>query len=96
MPEWNQTPEGIPQSVDEVVEKIRLKLKGFKGGPVLILAAVLGVVIVLWTAWFTVQPEETGIVQRFGKVMRTAGPGLHFKLPFGVESVRLLPTARVL
>jgi membrane protease subunit HflK len=50
----------------------------------------------LWTCWFTVQPEETGVVQRFGKVMRTAGPGLHFKLPLGVETVRLVPTARVL
>ncbi|MCF8039221.1 MAG: hypothetical protein K9K79_07880, partial [Desulfohalobiaceae bacterium] len=46
-----------------------------------------------WTAWFTVQPEETGIVQRFGKVLRTAGPGLHFKLPFGIETARMVPTA---
>jgi membrane protease subunit HflK len=95
MPEWNQSPGGSPPSLDDVLEKIQLKLKGFKSGPVLILVAVV-VVIVLWTAWFTVQPEETGIVQRFGKVMRMAGPGLHFKLPFGVETVRLLPTARVL
>jgi membrane protease subunit HflK len=35
-------------------------------------------------------------VQRFGKVVRTASPGLHFKLPFGVETIRVLPTARVL
>jgi len=96
MPEWNQSPGGSPPSLDDVLEKIRLKLEGFKGRPVLILVAVAVVVTVLWTAWFTVQPEETGIVQRFGKVMRTAGPGLHFKLPFGVETVRLLPTARVL
>jgi modulator of FtsH protease HflK len=82
--------------LDDVLEKIRQKLEGFKGRPVLILVAVAVVVTILWTAWFTVQPEETGIVQRFGKVMRTAGPGLHFKLPFGVEKVRLLPTARVL
>jgi len=96
MPEWNQSPGGSPPSVDDVLEKIQLKLKGFKGGPVLILVAVVVVFIIGWTSWFTVQPEETGIVQRFGKVMRTAGPGLHFKLPFGIEKVRLLPTARVL
>lgn len=54
------------------------------------------VVVAVWSAWFTVQPEETGIVQRFGKVMRTAGPGLHFKLPYGIEKVRLVPTARVI
>ena len=96
MPERNQPPGGLPQSLDDVLERIRLKLEGFKGGTILILVAVMVVVTIFWTAWFTVQPEETGIVQRFGKVMRTAGPGLHFKLPFGVEKVRLLPTARVL
>ncbi len=95
MPEWNQFPRGSPPSLDDILEKIKLKLEGFKGGPVLI-GAVVVVVAIFWTAWFTVQPEETGIVQRFGKVMRTAGPGLHFKLPFGVEKVRFLPTARVL
>ena len=58
--------------------------------------AVVVALILLWTVWFTVQPEETGIVQRFGKVVRTAGPGLHFKLPFGIETVRTVPTARVL
>ena len=96
MPESNQFPGGATPSLEEVLEKIRLKLKGLKGGLVLILVAVVVVVTIFWGAWFTVQPEETGIVQRFGKVIRTASPGLHFKLPFGVETVRLLPTARVL
>ena len=95
MPEWNQSPMGKPPSLDEVVEKIRQQLKKYKAGPLVILAAIV-VMTVLWTTWFTVQPEETGIVQRFGKVMRSAGPGLHFKMPFGIEKVRLLPTARVL
>ncbi|MBN1827899.1 MAG: FtsH protease activity modulator HflK [Deltaproteobacteria bacterium] len=67
----------------------------FKGSPLLVLAIALAVIF-LWTAWFTVQPAETGIVQRFGKVVRTAGPGLHFKAPIGIETVRTLPTARVL
>ena len=95
MAEWKSLPAGSTQDLEDVLEKIKQQFKRFKGGPVSILFAVL-VVAVFWTAWFTVQPEETGIVQRFGKVMRSAGPGLHFKLPFGVETVRLLPTARVL
>ncbi len=95
MPKWYQSPEGSTLTLDEVLDKIRQQLKRFKGGSVLIFAAIL-ILMVSLTAWFTVQPEETGIVQRFGKVMRTAGPGLHFKLPFGVEKVRLMPTARVL
>jgi membrane protease subunit HflC len=43
--------------------------------------------IFLWSSWFTVQPQETGVVQRFGKLVRTAGPGLHFKWPSGIELV---------
>ena len=96
MSDWNQTPGGPPRSMDEALENIRLKLAGFKSGSAYIVIAILVVVTIFWTAWFTVQPEETGIILRFGEVMRTAGPGLHFKLPFGIEKVRLLPTARVL
>jgi membrane protease subunit HflK len=95
MTEFDRPPRGSVPTLEHVLEKIGQQFKRFKGGPVLILVAVV-VVMVLWTAWFTVQPEETGIVQRFGKVMRTAGPGLHFKLPYGIEKVSLLPTARVL
>ena len=96
MTEGYQSPGGSEPTLDDMLNKILQQLKRFKGGPVFILVAGVVVVVVLWTAWFTVQPEETGIVQRFGKVMRTAGPGLHFKLPYGIEKVRLLPTARVL
>jgi modulator of FtsH protease HflK len=94
MVEWNRPPGGSTPALEDVLENLRRQMKGFKGDPALIIALV--VAIIFWTAWFTVQPEETGIVQRFGKVARTAGPGLHFKLPFGVETVHLLPTARVL
>lgn len=95
MTEWNQPSGGGVPTLEEVVEKIRQQLNRFKGRMGLILPAVV-VLIAVWSAWFTVQPEETGIVQRFGKVIRTAGPGLHFKLPYRIEKVRLVPTARVL
>lgn len=58
--------------------------------------AVLILLFLLRSSWYTVQPEETAVVQRFGKVVRTSPPGLHFKLPYGIERVRLVPTARVL
>jgi membrane protease subunit HflK len=46
--------------------------------------------------FFTVQPEERGVVKRFGEVVKIADPGLHFKLPFGVDTVQLVATERVL
>jgi membrane protease subunit HflK len=54
------------------------------------------ILALLWSSWYTVQPEETAVVQRFGRVVRTAGPGLHFKIPLAIETVSLVPTARVL
>jgi len=62
-------------------------------GPII---AVLALLILLVTSWYTVQPEETAVVQRFGRFVRTAGPGLHFKIPLGIEKIRRAPTARVL
>ena len=82
--------------LERVLGEVRDLLAGAGRWPFLIGAGVLLLVILLWSSWFTVQPEETGVVQRFGAVVRSAGPGLHFKLPYGIETVRLVPTARVL
>jgi len=88
--------QGSPPSAEEIFAIVRKRLHRFKGSSLMILIVTFAILAFIWTVWFTVQPEETGIVQRFGKVVRTAEPGLHFKLPFGVESVRTVPTARVL
>ncbi|NGP77299.1 FtsH protease activity modulator HflK [Balneolaceae bacterium YR4-1] len=58
---------------------------------------VLGalVLVVAFSSFFTVQPEEVGIITRFGEFTRTANPGLNFKLPF-MEDVRYVPVQRQL
>lgn len=80
-----------------------LKRIGVGGGPPRLGAALIGSALIAIVAlflvsssWFTVQPEETALVLRFGKVVRTQGPGLHFKWPYGIEQVIHVPTARVL
>jgi membrane protease subunit HflK len=59
------------------------------------LIAVL-VVIALLTAFYTVQAESQGVVLRFGKYIKTVEPGLKFKLPFGIETVQIVPVRRQL
>jgi membrane protease subunit HflK len=59
----------------------------------------IGALFLLWgvsSVFFTVQPEERGVVKRFGEVVKIADPGLHFKLPFGIDTVQLVATERVL
>jgi len=84
------------QQFENLIEELRNRFRGFKGWRMAAGIAAAFVFFSLWSTWFTVQPEETGIIQRFGAVHRTVGPGLHFKFPEGIETVRTVPTARVL
>jgi membrane protease subunit HflK len=60
------------------------------------IAAVLLLIVLAWTSCYTVQAESEGVVLRFGKFLKTVEPGLHFKLPFGIDHVTVLPTRRQL
>jgi membrane protease subunit HflK len=60
-----------------------------------VLVAVV-VLIMLWTTYYTVAAESEGVVLRFGKFLKTVEPGLHFKLPLGIDEVTVLPTRRQL
>src|SRR3989304_1363413 len=81
---------------EDIVEDLRKRAAALGGRR--ITAVVVGalLLIFLWSTWFTVQPEEPGIVQRFAAVERTGGPGLDFQFRRGIERLRLVPTARVL
>ena len=53
-----------------------------------IAAAVIiaaAIVAVLMTSFFSVDQTENAVVLRFGKYVRTVGPGLQMKLPLGIE-----------
>ncbi|MEQ8853868.1 FtsH protease activity modulator HflK [Gimesia sp.] len=64
----------------------------------IILFVILGLIIAwgIFTSYYTVQPEGQAVVKRFGKVIAIKDPGLHFKLPFGIDEQEFVPTARVL
>ena len=61
---------------------------------VMIVAAIL-VLAVAWSTFYQIQPEEVGVVQRFGKFIKTTDPGLRLKIPF-VDTVRNVPVQRQL
>lgn len=53
-------------------------------------------IVVLWGSFYQVAPEEMGVILRFGKFVRTTEPGLHLKLPLGVERLLRVPVQRQL
>jgi len=52
----------------------------------------VALIILAFTAYYQVEPNETAVVLRFGKYVRDAKPGPHLKIPFGVERVYIVRT----
>jgi len=68
---------------------------GGSRGPLLIAALVL-VLLGAWTAYYTVPSDSVAVVQRFGKYLKNVPPGLHFKLPLGIDAATIVPVKRQL
>ncbi len=51
--------------------------------------------IFVFTSFYTVDTNEVGVIQRFGAYIRTTQPGLHFKIPFGVETIKKVKVQNV-
>jgi len=74
-------------------EEIIRKLKEFLGGGGYNVALVVAGVLIFFlslSCFFTVQPGEVGVIQRFGRMDRIVTAGLNFKLPAGIENVTRL------
>ena len=46
-------------------------------------------------SFYTVQPDEEAVIIRLGRYVNTYGPGLHFKLPFGIDKKYVVKTERI-
>lgn len=46
---------------------------------------VLALILTLATSLYTVNDKQQAVVTTFGKVTKVTGPGMHFKLPFGIQ-----------
>ena len=61
--------------------------------PVVII--VLAAIFVFQTAIYSIGPDEVGVIQRFGKYALTTDPGLHLKLPFGIDKVTPIKVKKI-
>jgi membrane protease subunit HflK len=76
-------------------DKLRAVLPGGNlSGRGFALIALIAVVLWGFSGFFRVEPDEAGVVLRFGKYTRDVQPGLNYHLPYPIESVRT-PSLRV-
>ena len=73
----------------------RLVPGGLRGGRGLILLVVAVIGLWLLSGFYRVQPDEQGVVLRFGEWTHTTPPGLHYHFPGPIESVLTPKVTRV-
>jgi membrane protease subunit HflK len=90
------TPPDLEEFLRRSQDRLRTVLPGggLGGKGVIVIA---GVALVIWclTGIFTVNPDELGVVLRFGQYVRDAKPGLNYHLPYPIESVLTPKVTRV-
>lgn len=91
-------PPEFSDQLRDLVDQIPWKDGGSKKvwAPLATLAVLFLLALVGYTSVYTVEPDGQAVVKRFGKVVATQGPGLHFKLPLGMDRHYFVPTERVL
>src|SRR5579864_8207925 len=85
-----------PADLEEFLRRSQDKLRGFLpgnlGGRGFVLIAVAAIVLWGFSGFFRVEPDELGVVLRFGQFVREVPPGLNYHLPYPIESA-LTPQA---
>ena len=81
-----------PPDFDKIINDLKNNFGGkMSGGGSSRRFILLGLIILmgLWaaTGFYRVNPQQQGVVLRFGEWIRTTGPGLHYHLPFPIEQV---------
>jgi len=101
---WGPGPSGGPDkqpNLDELLKRGQDKLKqvmpggsGLHGTFIFLILVVLAAIAAFFVFTFRVAPDELGVVMRFGKVERQEPPGLHFRMPYPIDEVRLPKVTR--
>ena len=82
-----------PQDIDAIIRQGRDAWRrmmpggGASSGRTLTLLVLVFGLIWAATGFYRVNPQQQGVVLRFGEWVRTSPPGLHYHLPFPIESV---------
>jgi len=82
---------------DEILRSLKEKFNFRKpqGKGLFLIIGIFLVIILLKGAFYTIQPSEVGVILRFGKFIKTTVPGLHFKLPLGIEKAIPVPVEKI-
>ena len=86
---WGSGPQGSPD-LEEFLRRSQDRLRGLMpgnlGGRGFALIALAAIALWGFSGFFRVEPDELGVVLRFGKFVREVPPGLSYHLPYPIET----------
>lgn len=89
-------PPDLDKQVKDLVKKMYQNLFGQSPKKLLSVLLVIAVFWAIYSALYTVPSDSVAVVQRFGKLLKQVEPGLHIKIPLGVDVIHIIPTKRQL
>src|SRR5271165_2045321 len=99
---WGSGPQSQgpkPPDLEEFLRRSQDKLRGLLpgnlGGRGIALIALAAIALWGFSGFFRVEPDELGVVLRFGKFVRELQPGLNYLLPYPIEIALTPPALRV-
>ena len=86
--EQDGTYQWVPNNSTQAPKPPKKPVNPKKVSRMVLVGVLLAVVLVgALTCFYTVDDKQQGVVTTFGKVTDTVDPGLHFKIPFGIQQV---------
>ncbi len=90
------TPPDLVMLIKRGVDSLKRLLPGGSPSGTLVLFILIIVGLSVWSSYYTVPSDSVGVVQRFGMYLKQVPPGLHFKLPLGIDNATIVPVKRQL
>ncbi len=94
-PGGGSRPPDLEEFLRRSQDRLRGMLPGNLGGRGIALIALAAIVLWGFSGFFRVEPDELGVVLRFGKFVREVQPGLNYHLPYPIETALTPPALRV-
>jgi membrane protease subunit HflK len=94
-PGGGSRPPDLEEFLRRSQDRLRSLMPGNLGSRGIALIALAAVVLWGFSGFFRVEPDELGVVLRFGKFVREVQPGLNYHLPYPIETALTPPALRV-
>lgn len=92
----NDAPPDLDMVLSESIDRFKKAFPGGSPSKFFTILTLFFIAALVWTSIYTVPSDSVAVVQRFGKYAYDVPPGLHLKLPLGIDTAKTVPVKRQL